>query len=342
MPSDPATRDDRCDEIFHTQVAGLAKRLEHIGNPPVSIGVSGGLDSTLALLVACKTFDDLGVPRDRVQALTMPGFGTTSRTQGQRPRPDAAARRLGPRDATSASCAWTRCRRLGHRPFGIAARGRDGRGADREAAAPAAGEPRTTWSSRTCRPACGPSLLMNTGFVIGTGDLSELALGWCTYNADHMSMYNPNVSIPKTLVKFLVQWAAEQRVRRRRPARRCSTSSTPQISPELLPTDASGKIVQSTEAAIGPYELHDFFLYHFLRFGAAPEKILFLAEHADVREAVPARRAAAVAARVPAALLRQPVQAQLPAGRPEGRLGQPVAARRLAHALRRRRPRLAR
>ena len=183
---------------------------------------------------------------------------------------------------------------------------------------------------------------MNAGFVIGTGDLSELALGWCTYNADHMSMYNPNVSIPKTLVKFLVQLGGRERVRRRGPRARCSTSSTREISPELLPTDASGKIVQATEATIGPYELHDFFLYHFLRYGAPPEKILFLAEQAKFDRAVHAGRGAAVAAGVPDAVLRQPVQAVVPAGRPEGRLGQPVAARRLADAERRRGARVAR
>ena len=123
------------------------------------------------------------------------------------------------------------------------------------------------------------SLLMNAGFVIGTGDLSELALGWCTYNADHMSMYNPNVSIPKTLVKFLVRWAAENEFEG--DARRVLLDIVAtMISPELLPADAHGT-AQSTESSIGPYELHDFFLYHFLRFASAPEKILYLAEHAN-------------------------------------------------------------
>ena len=123
------------------------------------------------------------------------------------------------------------------------------------------------------------SLLMNAGFVIGTGDLSELALGWCTYNADHMSMYNPNVSIPKTLVRFLVKWAAEHEFDGEARQTLLDVVDT-EISPELLPTDAVGKILQLTETTIGPYELVDFFLYHFLRFGAPPEKMLFLAQQA--------------------------------------------------------------
>ena len=121
---------------------------------------------------------------------------------------------------------------------------------------------------------------MNSGFTIGTGDLSELALGWCTYNADHMSMYNPNVSIPKTLVKFLVRWAAENEFDGDARHTLLDVVNT-EISPELLPTDAAGGGTQATESTVGPYELVDFFLYHFLRFGAAPDKILFLARHAQ-------------------------------------------------------------
>jgi NAD+ synthase (glutamine-hydrolysing) len=121
------------------------------------------------------------------------------------------------------------------------------------------------------------SMLMNSGFVIGTGDLSELAVGWCTYNADHISMYNPNVSIPKTLVRFLVKWAAEHEFEGESRETLLDVAAT-EISPELLPTDSNGRIVQTTESSIGPYELVDFFLYHFLRFGARPEKILFLAQ----------------------------------------------------------------
>ena len=138
---------------------------------------------------------------------------------------------------------------------------------------------------------------MNTGFVIGTGDVSELALGWCTYNADHMSMYNPNASIPKTLVKFLVEWAARNEFEGEARATLLDIVDTP-ISPELLPTDAEGKALQATEGTIGPYELHDFFLYHFLRYGAPPEKILFLAEPGRVRRIILRRRKCAAGWRV--------------------------------------------
>src|SRR5262249_15414983 len=124
------------------------------------------------------------------------------------------------------------------------------------------------------------SLLMNTGFVIGTGDVSELALGWCTYNADHISMYNPNSSIPKTLVRFLVKWAADKEFSGETTKTLYKIWQTP-ISPELLPTGAAGEIVQETESSIGPYELHDFFLFQFLRYGTPPEKILFLASQAE-------------------------------------------------------------
>ena len=180
------------------------------------------------------------------------------------------------------------------------------------------------------------SLLMNTGFVIGTGDVSESALGWCTYNGDHMSMYNPNSSIPKTLVKFLVEWAARNEFDGE--ARRTLLDIVDTlISPELLPLGADGQIAQATESTIGPYELHDFFLFHFLRYGAPPEKILFLAEHARFDRAYTPDELRRWLQRLLAPLLRQPVQALVPAGRPQGRLDQPVAARRLAHAQRRRR-----
>src|SRR3954447_6198716 len=127
---------------------------------------------------------------------------------------------------------------------------------------------------------------MNTGFVIGTGDVSEMALGWCTYNADHMSMYNPNTSIPKTLVKFLVDWAAKNEFEGEARATLLDIVDT-LISPELLPPDAEGKIAQVTESSIGPYELHDFFLFHFLRYGSTPEKMLFLAHEAGFEKTYP-------------------------------------------------------
>jgi NAD+ synthase (glutamine-hydrolysing) len=167
---------------------------------------------------------------------------------------------------------------LGHEPFGINLRGHTV-----ESLAEVLGkvppEKKHDLTFENVQARVRTSLLMNAGFVIGTGDLSELALGWCTYNADHMSMYNPNVSIPKTLVKFLVRWAAENEFRGEVRDTLLSIVDTP-ISPELLPTAADGSLGQNTESSIGPYELHDFFLYHFLRWGSSPKKILFLASQA--------------------------------------------------------------
>jgi NAD+ synthase (glutamine-hydrolysing) len=268
---------ERCEEIFHTQVAGLAKRLEHAGRPPASIGISGGLDSTLTLLVACKTMDALGVPRDRIRAFTMPGFGTTART---RSNAQALMRHLGvsAAEADIRGLCLEEMKKLGHRPFGIELNG-------------LTLEEFTARLQRVEAASCNDlvfenvqarmrtSILMNAGFVIGTGDVSELALGWCTYNGDHMSMYNPNSSIPKTLVKFLVNWAAHNEFEGEARRTLLDVVATT-ISPELLPAGTDGKIIQETESVVGPYELHDFFLFHFLRYGAPPEKILYLAGQA--------------------------------------------------------------
>jgi NAD+ synthase (glutamine-hydrolysing) len=268
---------ERCEEIFHTQVAGLAKRLEHIGKPPVAIGISGGLDSTLALLVACKTMDLLGVGRDRILAFTLPGFGTSART---RDNARALMRQLGvsAREVDIRRLCLEEMRALGHKPFGISLEGLHVEEfAEKLRHLPAELCEDLVFENVQAR--MRTSILMNAGFVVGTGDVSELALGWCTYNGDHMSMYNPNVSIPKTLVKFLVDWAARNEFEGE--ARRTLLDIVDTvISPELLPTDAKGLSSQATESAIGPYELHDFFLFHFLRYGAPPEKILFLARHA--------------------------------------------------------------
>jgi NAD+ synthase (glutamine-hydrolysing) len=268
---------ERCEEIFQTQVAGLAKRLEHIGKPPVAIGISGGLDSTLALLVVCKTMDALAVARDRIRAFTMPGFGTTSRTRGN-------ARALMQHLSVTAAEVDIRAlcleemRALRHRPFGIDLAGMTVDDLNTRLRA-LTDERRQDLVFENVQARMRTSILFNAGFVVGTGDISELALGWCTYNGDHMSNYNPNVSIPKTLVKFLVHWAALNEFDGE--ARRILLDIVAtEISPELLPTGVDEKALHSTEATIGPYELHDFFLFHFLRYGEVPEKILFLAEHA--------------------------------------------------------------
>jgi NAD+ synthase (glutamine-hydrolysing) len=268
---------ERCEEIFHIQVAGLSKRLEHLGIPPVVIGISGGLDSTLALLVACKTMDTLSAPRQRIHAFTLPGFGTSNRT---RDNAHALMRLLGvtAREIDIRPLCLEEMRALGHRPFGIDLTGLSVEElVERLHRLPP--EKRHDLVFENVQARMRTNLLMNSGFVIGTGDVSEAALGWSTYNGDHMSMYNPNCSIPKTLVKFLVDWAArnefEGEVRRT-----LLDIVDTLISPELLPAGADGQPVQATEAALGPYEVLDFFLFHFLRYGAPPEKILFLAERA--------------------------------------------------------------
>lgn len=273
VPKEKGQLRERCEEIFQTQVAGLAKRLDHIGKPPVAIGVSGGLDSTLALLVVCKTFDLLGAPRDRIRALTLPGYGTTAQT---RTNAIDLMRQLGvsARQVDIRELCLQEWRALGHKPFGISL---DGLSVEDLVARLAHVPPdrREDLVFENVQARMRTSLLMNTGFVIGTGDVSESALGWCTYNGDHMSMYNPNSSIPKTLVKFLVDWTARNEFEGEVQKTLLDVVGTV-IKPELLPPE----MVQTTEGSIGPYELHDFFLFHFLRYGAPPEKLLYLAGQA--------------------------------------------------------------
>jgi NAD+ synthase (glutamine-hydrolysing) len=277
VPAGQTQLAERCGDIFQAQVAGLAKRLEHLGKPPVAIGVSGGLDSTLALLVACKTFDTLQTPRSKIGALTMPGFGTTGRT---RTNAVALMQHLGvtAREIDIRELCLNEMRALGHRPFGITLTDLTLESFTAKLIDLSA-EHRQDLVFENVQARMRTSLLMNSGFVVGTGDLSEYALGWCTYNGDHMSMYNPNVSIPKTLVKFLVDWIARSEFKGAEQKTLLDIVAT-EISPELLPTAKDGQGTQATERLIGPYELHDFFLFHFLRYGAPPEKILFLAEHA--------------------------------------------------------------
>ncbi len=273
---------ERCEEIFEIQVAGLAKRLEQVGKPAVAIGISGGLDSTLALLVACKTFDRIGESRKKIQCLTMPGFGTSSRTL-HNARALMQQLGVGVREIDIRPLCFEEMRSLGYKPFGIEIEGLSAEAfAAKLQQVPA--ELCQDVGFENIQARMRTSLLMNSGFVIGTGDLSELALGWCTYNADHMSMYNPNVSIPKTLVKFLVRWVAGHEFDGAAQMTLLDITAT-EISPELLPASGAGQQVQSTEQTIGPYELHDFFLYHFLRFGTPPEKIVFLAEQAPFDQA---------------------------------------------------------
>ncbi len=275
VPRDDSELHSRCAEVFGIQCAGLAKRVSRLPDHlTLNIGVSGGLDSTLALLVAVKTCESRGWPLKRIAGITMPGFGTTSRTL-------EAARTLMKHLGISAEeidirqlCLDT-FNSLNHKPFGIDA---SKMGLLEFVASlqkvPAAGRHDLVFENVQAR--VRTMLLMNRGFVLGTGDLSEQALGWSTYNGDHMSMYNVNCSIPKTLVKFLVKYIAEHEFDGQ--VRKCLLDivSTP-ISPELLPPDQSGEIQQLTEGSIGAYELHDFFLYQFARFGSTPQKILHLA-----------------------------------------------------------------
>jgi NAD+ synthase (glutamine-hydrolysing) len=268
---------ERCEEIFQIQVCGLAKRLGHLRNPPVAIGISGGLDSTLALLVTCKTFDRLEAPRHGILAHTLPGFGTTARTRGNA---QSLMGQLGvtAREIDIRELCLLELKALGHKPFGLALDGLTVESLTAKLQQLSPGE-RTDLVFENVQARMRTSLLMNAGFTIGTSDLSEAALGWSTYNGDHASMYNPNASIPKTLVKFLVQWAAENEFKGEAQRVLLDVVAT-EISPELLPPGPDGAPVQATESVIGPYEMHDFFLFHFLRYGAPPEKILYLASQA--------------------------------------------------------------
>ncbi len=276
----------RCAEIFGIQCAGLAKRIERLSpGSPLNIGISGGLDSTLAILVAVTTCDMLGIDRRTVHGLTMPGFGTTERT---RTNAIALMRHLGVSSETIDISALALRSFPGNRSFALRNRlqGRRRR-ILRAALARVPREARCDLIFENVQARLRTFLLMSKGFVIGTGDLSEQALGWSTYNGDHMSMYNPNCSIPKTLVKFLVKYVALEQFPDG-PVRQTLLSIVETtISPELLPTSSGGEIEQSTEATLGPFEIHDFILYHAVRCGYPPEKILFLSEFATFTEAYP-------------------------------------------------------
>jgi NAD+ synthase (glutamine-hydrolysing) len=259
-PFVPSAHDDinrRSSEIINIQVAALARRLDFTHCHSLVVGISGGLDSTLALLVAVRAFDRLGLDRSGITGVTMPGFGTTGRTYNNA---IDLMKALGVtiRDISIVPAVNQHFSDIGH----------DANVHD------------VTYENSQARQRT--YLLMDianqtNGMVLGTGDLSELALGWATYNGDHMSMYGVNAGVPKTLVKYLVRWFADN-------DSKVTTLlndiiDTP-ISPELIPAQPDGTIKQKTEDLVGPYELHDFFLYYTLRYGFAPKRIYFLAKHA--------------------------------------------------------------
>jgi NAD+ synthase (glutamine-hydrolysing) len=264
VPEDDERLTARCEEIIAIQTQGLMRRLDFTGIPTLVVGVSGGLDSTLALLVAVKAFDRMGRNRKDIHAITMPGFGTTDRTYTNA---CAMVKSLGVtlHEISIAAAVTQHFKDIGH----------DAKNHD------------VTYENSQARERT--QILMDfsnkvNGLVLGTGDLSELALGWATYNGDHMSMYNVNVSIPKTLVRHLVRWfasALDDGTKKGKAIRSTllDVLDTP-ISPELTPASKDGTILQVTEDIVGPYELHDFFLFNMLRYGFTPAKLYFLARKA--------------------------------------------------------------
>lgn len=257
VPASTERLSERCEEILNIQALGLARRLDATRTRNLVVGISGGLDSTLALLVACKAFDVLGLSRNGIIGITMPGFGTTGRTYNNAL---TLMQTLGVeiREIPIADAVKLHFRDIGHDPEVID----------------------VTYENSQARERT--QILMDVanqvgGMVLGTGDLSELALGWATYNGDHMSMYGVNAGVPKTLVRHLVSYYAENVASEEARAVLRDIVDTP-ISPELTPADSEGNIAQKTEDLVGPYELHDFFLYYMLRHGFSPKRILALAD----------------------------------------------------------------
>lgn len=257
VPADGPELDDRCEEIINIQTAGLCRRLDFTNCRSLVVGISGGLDSTLALLVAVNAFDRLGLDRKGILGVTMPGFGTTDRTHSNAVR---LMELLGIsiKEISIVPAVEQHFRDIGHDPDNHD----------------------VTYENSQARQRT--YLLMDLanqsgGMVLGTGDLSELALGWATYNGDHMSMYGVNAGVPKTLVRHLVRWFASKHTDVRDVL--LDIADTP-ISPELIPAEADGTIKQKTEDLVGPYELHDFFLYYMLRYGYSPARIYNLANRA--------------------------------------------------------------
>jgi NAD+ synthase (glutamine-hydrolysing) len=256
VPKDNNKREERCKEIITIQSCGLAKRLKHTNIKKCVIGVSGGLDSTLAFLVIIDAYKRLGISNDNLIAITMPGFGTTGRTYQN------AINLMKSYNVTWKEISIKEASLQHFKDIGISESDRS-----------------VTYENTQARERT--QILMDIAnkegaLVIGTGDLSELALGWCTYNGDHMSMYAVNTSIPKTLVRYLVNYYADVETNEAAKKTIKDILDTP-VSPELLPPDSNGNIKQQTESVIGPYILHDFFLYHFLRYGASPKKIKYIA-----------------------------------------------------------------
>lgn len=255
VPGDSSKRDARCREILSIQTCGLEKRIRHTGLNKAVIGISGGLDSTLALIVSIRTMKQMGLPASNVQAITMPGFGTTDRTYDNAVN---LIKNLGAtfKEVNIKTACLQHFEDIGH---------------DKDIHD-------VTYENVQARERT--QILMDMGnkmgsIVVGTGDLSELALGWCTYNGDHMSMYGVNSGVPKTLVRYIIKWYADYEANETVKNILYDIMDTP-ISPELLPPSKTGEIVQKTEDILGPYEVHDFFLYHMLRCGAGPKKLLFL------------------------------------------------------------------
>ena len=266
-PFVPSIRlNERCEETFSIQTEGLAKRIVHTHAQSIIVGISGGLDSTLALLVCVKTMDMLKRSRKDIIGITMPGFGTTDRTYNNAV---SLMESLGItiKEISIKDACIQHFKDINH----------DINVHD------------VTYENGQARERT--QILMDVanqynGFVVGTGDLSELALGWATYNGDHMSNYGVNASVPKTFIKHIVKWVAMTQVDEKSKATLLDIIDTP-ISPELIPADENGNIKQKTEDLVGPYELHDFFLYYFLRKGFSPSKIYFLAQQAFITPAKP-------------------------------------------------------
>ena len=258
LPDDAATRARFCSDVLNVQAAGLAKRMEHIGAKCMVLGISGGLDSTLALVAAVRCRELLGLPREAVRAYTLPGFGTTTQTHSNA---EELCRALDVelKEINITAACKQHFSDLGH----------DGKA---DAAFENAQARERTQILMDAANMCG-------GILIGTGDLSEIALGWCTYNGDQMAMYSVNGSVPKTLIPVLLEYEARLRNNPAFAQVVRDIIGTP-ISPELLPLGEGGALAQKTEDLVGPYELHDFFLYHLLDSGAEPKKIAYLAEAA--------------------------------------------------------------